>query len=81
MVTLAGRDGHQPGPLRAALVQRAFETWVHLEDVRSHAVTPSPEQVRRIVSLAVNLMPAALAAQGLRGPGTLPVDADRACVG
>ncbi len=70
VVTLVGRDGHQPGPLRAALVQRAFETWVHLEDVRSQAVTPSPEQVRRIVSLAVNLMPEALRAQGLRRPGT-----------
>jgi hypothetical protein len=70
VVTLVGREGHQAGPLRAALVQRAFETWVHLEDVRSLAMTPSPEQVRRIVSLAVNLMPAALAAQGTRGPGT-----------
>jgi hypothetical protein len=70
VVTLVGRDGHQPGPLRTALVQRAFETWVHLEDVRSRAITPSPEQVRRIVTLAVNLMPAALTAQRLRAPGT-----------
>jgi hypothetical protein len=70
VVTLVGRDGNQPGPLRTALVQRAFETWVHLEDVRSRAITPSPEQVRRIVTLAVNLMPAALTAQRLRAPGT-----------
>ncbi|GIH02455.1 hypothetical protein Rhe02_05220 [Rhizocola hellebori] len=70
IVTLVGRDRHQPGPLRAALVQRAFETWVHLEDVRSLAITPSPEQVRRIVSLAVNLMPEALAARGVSRPGS-----------
>jgi hypothetical protein len=50
-------------------VQRSFETWIHLEDVKCVAVTPSPERVRRIVGLAVGLMPRALAAQGFRWPG------------
>jgi hypothetical protein len=69
MVTLAGKGGGQPGSLRDALVQRAFETWIHLEDVRRVAVPPSPERVRRIVGLAVGLLPRALAAQGLSWPG------------
>jgi uncharacterized protein (TIGR03083 family) len=69
VVTLAGRGGGQPAPLRDALVQRAFETWIHLEDVRCAAVPPSPERVRRIVALAVGLLPKVLAAQGLKWPG------------
>jgi len=70
VVTLAGKKGRQPGSLRDALVQRAFETWTHLEDVRGVAVPPSPERVRRIVALAIGLLPGALAAQGLLWPGT-----------
>ncbi|HEX6681673.1 MAG TPA: zf-HC2 domain-containing protein [Candidatus Limnocylindrales bacterium] len=74
-VTLAGRDEPGSGPLRRALVQRAFETWTHLDDVRNllhHTpVNPPPEQVRRIVSLAVTLLPTAVAAQGVTGrPGS-----------
>lgn len=68
-VTLAGKGGGRPGSLRDALVQRAFETWIHLEDVRCASVPPSPERVRRIVALAVGLLPRALAAQGLQWPG------------
>ncbi|HZM75611.1 MAG TPA: zf-HC2 domain-containing protein [Candidatus Limnocylindrales bacterium] len=70
VVTLAGRAGGLPGSLHDALVQRAFETWIHLEDVRGAAVPPSPERVRRIVALAIGLLPRALAAQGLSWPGT-----------
>lgn len=70
VVTLAGKGGGgRPGSLRDALVQRTFETWIHLEDVRCAAVPPSPERVRRIVALAIGLLPRALAAAGLRWPG------------
>ncbi len=73
-VSLAGRGGPSPGPLRHALVQRAFETWIHLDDIRAYAgrgpAVPPPEQVRRIVGLAVALLPAALAPHGLVVPGS-----------
>lgn len=69
LVPMAGKAA-RPGPLRDALVQRAFETWIHLEDVRCVMVPPSPERVRRIVALAVGLLPQVLAAQGFRWPGT-----------
>ncbi|GAB3534918.1 anti-sigma factor family protein [Phytohabitans suffuscus] len=52
-------------PLRDALVQRAFETWIHLDDIGSAVghgtTTPPAEQVRRIVDLAAALLPGALA--------------------
>ncbi|MEV0273838.1 zf-HC2 domain-containing protein [Hamadaea sp. NPDC050747] len=73
-VSLAGRDGPGRGPLRDALVQRAFETWIHLDDISEQVgrrlSQPPPEQVRRIVSLAVGLLPGALAAHGVDQPGT-----------
>jgi uncharacterized protein (TIGR03083 family) len=51
-------------PLREALVQRAFETWIHLDDIGAAvgrgATTPPPEQVRRIVDLAAELLPGAI---------------------
>jgi hypothetical protein len=70
VVPLAGKGEGQTGSLRDALVQRAFETWIHLEDVKGVAVAASPERVRRIVALAVGLLPQALAAQGFTWPGT-----------
>lgn len=81
VVTLAGRHGHQPGSLRDALVQRAFEAWIHLEDVRGVAVPPSPERVRRIVALAIGLLPRALAAQGQSWPGTFRLHLTGLCSG
>ncbi|GAA4707977.1 hypothetical protein Prum_079580 [Phytohabitans rumicis] len=60
-------------PLRDALVQRAFETWIHLDDIRAvigkGQTTPPPEQVRRIVELAIELLPGALDAHGAARPG------------
>jgi uncharacterized protein (TIGR03083 family) len=51
-------------PLRDALVQRAFETWIHLDDIGAAVgrgtTSPPPEQVRRIVDLAAALLPGAL---------------------
>lgn len=51
-------------PLRDALVQRAFETWTHLDDIGAAVgrgtTTPPPEQVRRIVDLAAELLPGAI---------------------
>jgi uncharacterized protein (TIGR03083 family) len=60
-------------PLRDALVQRAFETWTHLDDVgaavgRSQP-TPPPEQLLRIVDLAVRMLPEALKGYGISRPG------------
>jgi putative zinc finger protein len=73
-VRLAGNDGPQPGVLRDALVQRAFETWTHLEDVSNLAGQPAPppppEQVRRIVGLAAGLLPEALRHHGISAPGS-----------
>jgi uncharacterized protein (TIGR03083 family) len=71
-VRMAGRGEPVRRPLRDALVQRAFETWVHFDDVAGIVGrpphTPSPEQVRRIVDLAARLLPAALAAHGVDEP-------------
>ncbi len=71
-VRLAG-SGDPTGPLRDALVQRAFETWIHLDDIAlaTHRPlsTPPPEQVRRIVDLAVGVLPTALRAHGASRPG------------
>jgi hypothetical protein len=74
-VRMAGRGEPARRPLRDALVQRAFETWIHFDDVAAlvgrPVHTPLPEQVRRIVDLAARLLPAALAAHDVR-------EADRA---
>ena len=72
-VRLASPRGAPVRPLREALVQRAFETWTHLDDIggalgRSQPVPPA-EQVRRIVDLAVTLLPEALRANGVSLPG------------
>jgi uncharacterized protein (TIGR03083 family) len=63
----------QPRPLRDALVQRAFETWIHREDLAGvlgrPQPAPPPEQVRRIIDLAARLLPEALRANGVAQPG------------
>ncbi len=70
-VRLAGRAAIRR-PLREALIQRGFETWIHAEDVRgtlrlpSHR--PSPQQLTDIVDFAVRLLPGALDAVGRAHP-------------
>src|SRR5262249_13867218 len=71
MVRLAGRGRRPVRTLHDALVQRAFETWTHRDDIGAIYTIPSPEQVHRIVQLAVALLPAALRVSD-------PAHADRA---
>jgi putative zinc finger protein len=63
-VRLAARTGDCRGTLRDAMVQRAFETWIHLDDIHISAgaapSNPPPEHVHRIVTLAVGLLPGVL---------------------
>ena len=60
-VRLAGAVGLRR-PLRDALVQRAFETWTHRDDVGATRTAAPPEQVHRIIDLAVTLLPDAVRA-------------------
>ncbi|MFI0999947.1 zf-HC2 domain-containing protein [Streptomyces galbus] len=63
-------------PLRDALVDRAFECWVHAEDI-ADAVDypyepPAPRHLRGMIELAVRMLPGALAQRrraGLAAPG------------
>lgn len=77
-VRLAGRY-QAVRPLRDGLVQRAFETWTHADDVRAVLDLPSrpppAEHVRLIAELGVRLLPTALAAAGAgcAGGAELPV--------
>ncbi|SNT63230.1 TIGR03083 family protein [Asanoa hainanensis] len=72
-VPLAGRTAVQR-PLREALVQRGFETWIHAEDVRAVLAAPprppSAAQLADIVAFAVRLLPAAMVAAGREHPGS-----------
>jgi uncharacterized protein (TIGR03083 family) len=55
-------------PLRTALVQRLFETWIHTEDVRAvlggPPVPPDERHLAMIVAFGVRLLPAALRLAG-----------------
>jgi uncharacterized protein (TIGR03083 family) len=70
-VRLAGRRVIRR-PLREAMVQRGFETWIHTEDVRASLDLPpqplSAQQVADIVDFALHLLPAALGASGRAHP-------------
>jgi uncharacterized protein (TIGR03083 family) len=59
-------------PLREALTQRAFETWIHADDIRAAlhlpAESPPPEQITRIVDFALRLLPGAMDAAGAGHP-------------
>jgi uncharacterized protein (TIGR03083 family) len=60
------------GQASAALVQRAFETWTHADDVRMvmgyPTRPPAPHQLRMIADLGVSLLPQALRATGRSHP-------------
>ncbi|MFB4317110.1 maleylpyruvate isomerase family mycothiol-dependent enzyme [Actinomadura sp. 21ATH] len=62
-----------PATGRTALVQRAFETWTHADDIRAvvgRPPEPPPgEHLRLIVEMAVPLLPRALRAAGRARPG------------
>jgi uncharacterized protein (TIGR03083 family) len=70
-VRLAGRTAVRR-PMREALVQRGFETWIHAEDVRAALRlpprTPSAQQVSDIVTFALRLVPGAMDAAGRAHP-------------
>jgi uncharacterized protein (TIGR03083 family) len=70
-VQLAGRTVIRR-PLREALIQRGFETWIHAEDIRATLrlppQTPSEQQVFDIVNLALRLLPAAMDVAGRARP-------------
>jgi uncharacterized protein (TIGR03083 family) len=70
-VRLAGRTAVRR-PMREALVQRGFETWIHAEDIRATLRLPprkpSAQQVSDIVSFALRLVPAAMDAAGRAHP-------------
>jgi uncharacterized protein (TIGR03083 family) len=72
-VRLAGPGRPVARPLRDALVQRAFETWTHRDDIGTAIglpqPAPPPEQVLRIVDLAARLLPEALRRHGTSRPG------------
>ncbi|WP_416971460.1 zf-HC2 domain-containing protein [Streptomyces sp. 4F14] len=63
-------------PLRDALLDRAFECWVHADDI-AQAVDypydpPAPRHLRAMIELATRMLPAALAERrlaGLASPG------------
>jgi uncharacterized protein (TIGR03083 family) len=59
-------------PLRTALVQRLFETWIHTDDIRtllgSPPDPPDERQVALIVAFGVRLLPAALRLAGADRP-------------
>ena len=59
-------------PLRTALVQRLFETWIHADDVGGvlggPPAPPSERQVALIVGFGVRLLPAALRLAGADRP-------------
>jgi len=59
-------------PLRTALVQRLFETWIHTDDIRtalgSPPAPPNERHVALIVAFGVHLLPAALRLGGADRP-------------
>ncbi|MFI6909563.1 maleylpyruvate isomerase family mycothiol-dependent enzyme [Nonomuraea sp. NPDC050394] len=63
-VALAGTRPAR-GSLRQAMVQRAFETWTHAEDIRAavgrpRGAPPAGEHLRQIVEFGLGMLPRAL---------------------
>ncbi|HEU4424395.1 MAG TPA: maleylpyruvate isomerase family mycothiol-dependent enzyme [Pilimelia sp.] len=71
-VHLAGSGGlHRP--VREALVQRTFETWIHADDVRQALRLPlrsaGPADLRMILDFGLGLLPTAMAGLDSAHPG------------
>ncbi|WP_433891696.1 anti-sigma factor family protein [Streptomyces sp. CA-111067] len=63
-------------PLRLALLDRAFETWIHATDI-ADAVNypyppPVPEHLRTLISVAIQMLPSILAARRQAGLASPP---------
>jgi len=83
LVAARGQDGLDTGvalhgmqlPLCALLVVRAFELWVHENDIRQAAglplAVPDPSVLSLMTRLAASLLPGAAVRAGLPGPGRL----------
>ena len=83
LVAARGQDGLDTGvalhgmqlPLRALLVVRAFELWVHENDIRQAAslplAVPDPSVLSLMTRLAARLLPGAAVRAGMPGPGRL----------
>jgi hypothetical protein len=60
-----------PGP--EATLRKAFETWIHADDLRSAfgrpASPPAPDHVHAVVALGARLLPPAMRALGVGDPG------------
>lgn len=81
IAALAGVDASKPVsfygvtlPLDELLIVRAFEMWIHDEDIRRATdrplAAPDPERLSRMVGLATMLLPAGIARAGRAQPGT-----------
>ena len=70
-VQLAGHAAPRR-PLREALIQRGFETWIHADDVRAAIDLPwrqpGARQVADIVEFALRLLPSAMETAGRAHP-------------
>ncbi|WP_030439202.1 maleylpyruvate isomerase N-terminal domain-containing protein [Actinoplanes subtropicus] len=62
-------------PLRDALTQRAFETWIHRDDIRLAIalppIPPASAHLARILAFGLALLPGAIQAAGRARPGSV----------
>ncbi|MCU7727927.1 maleylpyruvate isomerase family mycothiol-dependent enzyme [Actinoplanes sp. KI2] len=65
-------------PLRDALTQRAFETWIHRDDIRIAValppIPPASDHLSRILGFGLAMLPAAIDAAGRARPGKVLLD-------
>ncbi|MBV2357381.1 zf-HC2 domain-containing protein [Streptomyces sp. J2-1] len=64
-------------PLRLALLDRAFETWIHATDIADAVdypyTPPVPDHLRTLISVAVQMLPSILAARRQAGLASPPL--------
>jgi len=65
-------------PLREALTQRAFETWIHRDDIRVAValppIPPASSHLARILAFGLAMLPAAIQAAGRARAGSVLLD-------